>query len=66
MVIRLYHAAHHPPLSSHEAWNSKGSMGMGAIQTSHNPPPTAGSVASAGHQGATNLRVLLYDMRVGT
>ena len=41
MVIRLCHAAHHLPVSSHEAWDSRGSMNMGAIQTSHNPPPTA-------------------------
>ena len=31
MVIRLCHAAHHLPLSSHEAWDSRGSMDMGAI-----------------------------------
>ena len=31
MVTRLCHAAHYLPLSSHEAWDSRGSMDMGAI-----------------------------------
>ena len=31
LVIRLCHAAHHLPLSSHEALDSRGSMDMGAI-----------------------------------
>lgn len=53
MDIGLCHAAHHLPLSFHEAWDSSGSMNMGTIQTSHNPPPTARKqdpTASAGHQ----------------
>ena len=38
MVIRLCHAAHHLLLSFREAWDSSGSMGMGALHTSHKPP----------------------------
>ena len=37
MVIRLCHATLHLLLSSNEAWDSRGSMGMGALHTSHNP-----------------------------
>ena len=42
-------------------------MGMGAIQTSHNPPPTHSSEkVHPQATRATNLRVLLHDMRMGT
>ena len=66
MVIRLCHAAHNLPLSSHEAWDSRGSMCMGTIQTSHNPPHTALIHCVRRPPRATNLRVLLHDMGIGT
>ena len=37
MVIRLCHATHHLLLSSHDAWDSRGSIGMCALHTSHSP-----------------------------
>ena len=35
--IRLCHATHHLLLSSHDAWDSRGSIGMCALHTSHSP-----------------------------
>ena len=64
MVIRLCHAAHHLPVSSHEAWDSRGSMGMGADLSqpiTHSPDPVRPQATRA-----TNLKVLLHDMRLGT
>ena len=66
MDIRLWHAAHHLPLSFNEAWDSSGSMNMGTTQTSHNPPPTARIRLRPQATRANNLRVLLQDTRVGT
>ena len=54
------------PLSSYEAWDSMGSMSMDTIQTItvHHPQPRSRLCPQATR--ATNLRVLLHDMRVGT
>ena len=67
MVIRPCHAAHHLPVSSHEAWDSQqGKHGYGrntdlSQPTTHSPDPVRLQATRA-----TNLRVLLHDMRIGT